>query len=615
MLNKLLSIIGTGYFPVPKFFGDLKKKLFLFRCLSVFIGGFVFFAHSFADDGFSFVILGDRTAGAKVEIFEQIIGEVKTLAPDFVINVGDLIEGYTEDLKSVKSEWSYILNQLNRTNIPYHLTPGNHDIWSVKSESIYIKHYGKTFYSFDYNKYHFTIIDNSRFDSVSQISQTQLQWLKQDLAKHKKALLTFCFMHKPFWNYPLEKDEAQTIGEISNQAEILHNLFKANGVDYVFSGHDHHYFSHTWDSIIYIQVGPSGSRYKIYDSEVQGAFQNYLLVKVQNQKADIAVIKPGSILPFDIVTADIIQTIDRIENKAIKLSKTMIQENQPIRDTIGLNIKNVTNLPLNTILRWNFNSANWQISPESVSCILPVGSNGYYKYNCSLINPENIYPLPEMNLSYPYQVQKEHPVKKILPVRRITDCLKITKSPVIDGILNDNCWIMAQPLTIFGASDTNQVLNEKTYLSLIYDENNLYIGVKCYYSETNKIKTEVTGYDDAVYKDDHLNFLLQPNLDSTTYFQLFINPIGTISDRHCWLESGKSRRDAKWNIKTQIKTKLEKNNWTIEMAIPFNQFPNYSKSYWGFNFVRYQPYLEKLAIYQVPFEHNPETFARLQFTP
>ncbi len=606
MLNKLLGLKGVGKYPVPKFF--------LPQWLSMFIGSLVLFSHSLGLDGFSFIVLGDLTAGAKVEVFEQIIDEVKTLAPDFVINVGDLIEGYTENLKSIESEWSYILNQLNRTNIPYHLTPGNHDIWSVKSESIYIKHFGKTFYSFDYKKYHFTIIDNSRYDSVSQISKTQLKWLKQDLAKHKKAPLTFCFMHKPFWNYPLEKDEAQSVNQTPNQAEILHNLFKENGVDYVFSGHDHHYFSHTWDSIIYFQVGPSGSRYKIYDSEKQGAFQNYLLVKVQNQKTDIAVIKPGSILPFDIVTAEIIHTIDRIENKAIKLSETVIPENQPIRDTIGLNIQNVTNILLNTTLRWNFNSVNWQISPESVKCILPVSSNGYYKFNCKLINPENLYPLPEISLSYPYLAQKEHPVKKILPVQLITDCLKINKSPIIDGILNDNCWIMAQPLTIFGASDTNQVLNEKTYVCFIYDENNLYIGVKCYYSETNKLKTEVTGYDDAVYKDDHLNFLLQPYLDSTAYYQIFINPIGTISDRRCWLESGKSRKDSKWNLKTQIKTKLEKNNWTIEMAIPLNQFPNYSKTSWGFNFVRYQPYLEKLAIYQVPFVHNPETFARLRLT-
>jgi UDP-2,3-diacylglucosamine pyrophosphatase LpxH len=548
------------------------------------------------------VVIGDRTAGAKNEIFERIINEVKILAPDFVLNTGDLIEGYTDDLKSVESEWDYIIRQMNRTAVPYYLTPGNHDQWSGQGESIYVQHFGKTYYSFDYEKCHFVIIDNSRYDSIAQIPKAQMSWLTQDLAKHKKAPLTFCLMHKPFWNY-------------SNQAATIHKIFQAGGVDYVFSGHDHHYMSKVWDSITYIQLGPSGSRYKDYNSEEQGAFQNYLLVNIKNNQASIAVIKPGNLLPDDIVTTEAVATIDRIENEAVQISQITIQETQTIRDTIGLNIKNVTNFSLNTTLKWSFDQTAWQIIPESISCSLPAGSNGYYKFNFNLTKSGNIYPLPELTFSYPYFTPKEHRVRKLLPVQRIATCRKATRPPIIDGILNDADWATAQPLTTFGTSDGYLSPIEKTSVYFIYDDKNLYIGAKCSESQIAKLQAFVTGYDAAVYKDDHLNFILQPNLDSITYYQIFINPIGTISDRRCSNDpkTGKSIKDPTWNLFTQIKTNRDQENWSIELAIPLAQFPDYSTSNWGFNIVRFQFRLDKIGVYQVPFVHDPKTFAGLKF--
>lgn len=552
---------------------------------------------------FNFVVIGDRTAGAKNEVFERIIDEAKILAPGFIVNTGDLIEGYTNDLKSVEFEWDYIIKQLNRTACPYYLTPGNHDMWNAPGESIYLKHFGKAYYAFDYAKYHFVIIDNSRYDSISQIPKDQLSWLKQDLARHKKAPLTFCFLHKPFWNYP-------------KQADVLHKLFKEGGVDYVFSGHDHYYMSKVWDSIIYLQIGPSGSRYKDNNSEEQGAFQNYLLVKVKDNQANIAVIRPGNILPSDIVTTEIVTTIDRIEREAVQISKIALPENHTIRDTIGLNIENVTAFPLNTNLKWNLKQTSWQINPESINCSLPAGSKGYYKFNFSLTNPENIYPLPELTFSYPYLAQSEHLLKKLLPIQRTTTCHKVVRPPKIDGILDDASWKSTQPLTTFGTSDGYLSPTEQTSIYFIYDDKNLYIGAKCSESQIAKMQTLVTGHDAAVYKDDHLNFVLQPNRDSITYYQIFLNPIGTISDRRCFNDpkTGKSIKNSDWDLSAQIKTNRAGDNWSIELAIPLAQFPGYSTSNWGFNIVRFQSRLDKIGVYQIPFVHDPRTFTNLKFT-
>ena len=51
-------------------------------------------------DNFQFAIIGDRTGGANVQrTFELAMDQLNLLQPEFVINVGDIIEGYTRDKK------------------------------------------------------------------------------------------------------------------------------------------------------------------------------------------------------------------------------------------------------------------------------------------------------------------------------------------------------------------------------------------------------------------------------------------------------------------------------------------------------------------------------------
>ena len=46
-----------------------------------------------AADGFRFAIVSDRTGGARPGVFERAIDELNLLRPEFVISVGDLVEG------------------------------------------------------------------------------------------------------------------------------------------------------------------------------------------------------------------------------------------------------------------------------------------------------------------------------------------------------------------------------------------------------------------------------------------------------------------------------------------------------------------------------------------
>ncbi|MDW7988425.1 MAG: metallophosphoesterase, partial [candidate division WOR-3 bacterium] len=166
---------------------------------------------------FSFVVLGDRTGGADHVVFEQVVKQIKLINPDFIINIGDLIEGYTSDTQKINQEWDLIFSTLGKLKEKFYFTPGNHDIWDQISSQIYLNRtgYKKPYYAFSAHKCHFVIIDNSQEEKIYEFDSVQLKWLNSTLAKYKRNDIVFCFMHKSFW-----KDTY-----INNKPDTLHKLF------------------------------------------------------------------------------------------------------------------------------------------------------------------------------------------------------------------------------------------------------------------------------------------------------------------------------------------------------------------------------------------------------
>src|SRR5262249_4306557 len=56
-------------------------------------------------DTFHFAIVSDRTGGHRARIFSQAVEQLNLLQPQFVVSVGDLIEGYTENPAKLAEEW------------------------------------------------------------------------------------------------------------------------------------------------------------------------------------------------------------------------------------------------------------------------------------------------------------------------------------------------------------------------------------------------------------------------------------------------------------------------------------------------------------------------------
>src|SRR5210317_378932 len=80
-------------------------------------------------ENFQFVIIGDRTGGANaLGTFNLAVDQINLLQPEFVINVGDLIEGYPIDEDDLNSMWEESDKMISKLQMPFFYTIGNHDV-------------------------------------------------------------------------------------------------------------------------------------------------------------------------------------------------------------------------------------------------------------------------------------------------------------------------------------------------------------------------------------------------------------------------------------------------------------------------------------------------------
>ena len=226
-------------------------------------------------NNFRFAILGDRTGNADEPAYEEIWREIGREHPDFVMNVGDLIEGGHD--ATAESEWSQLRRAWEHYQLPVYLTPGNHDIWSEPSRRIFEKEAGHPLpYSFDFQDAHFIVLDNS---ASLDLDDRQMQFLEADLRQNQDRHPKFVFFHQPFWLIPLKFQSSDF---------PFHRLARKYGVDCVFSGHDHQLVRIVRDGIVYLEAGSSGGKLKGEGFE-KGWFYQHALARVAAARVDITI--------------------------------------------------------------------------------------------------------------------------------------------------------------------------------------------------------------------------------------------------------------------------------------------------------------------------------------
>jgi hypothetical protein len=159
----------------------------------------------------------------------------------------------------------------------------------------------------------------------------------------------------------------------------------------------------------------------------------------------------------------------------------------------------------------------------------------------------------------------------------------ITAPITIDGVLDEPVWRTAPGIgdLIQRQPATGQPPTEATDVTLLYDGDNLYIGVLAHDSEPDKVIGTQMARDAGLGSDDRIEFLLDTFRDQRSAFYFATNPSGAQVDG---LTFANGELNTDWDAIWEVRTRRTDDGWVAELAIPFKSlsFPA-GRSVWGFN--------------------------------
>lgn len=164
---------------------------------------------------------------------------------------------------------------------------------------------------------------------------------------------------------------------------------------------------------------------------------------------------------------------------------------------------------------------------------------------------------------------------------------KSDKSPIIDGRLIEPVWGSVTPFSNFRMVEPTPGIDpsEKTEVRIIYDRDNLYIGIRCFDSEPRKIAANTMEHDKSEERnEDQVNILLDPFQDKRNAYIFIVNSKGARSEGFATGQTYSLAWDGIWEAKSRI----DSEGWTTEIRIPFKTISfNPHLTSWGINIERY----------------------------
>lgn len=159
-----------------------------------------------ADAQFHFVVVTDRTGGHREGVWAEAMEKINLTRPAFVISVGDLIEGYTEDRAQLDREWQELTAMVDTLVPPFFYVAGNHDYSNAAMSEVWADRFGPSYYAFRYKDTLFVVLNSSIFNEANdpppewvEAHDRQMAWLENTLTENSDVRWTYLFMHHPFW--------------------------------------------------------------------------------------------------------------------------------------------------------------------------------------------------------------------------------------------------------------------------------------------------------------------------------------------------------------------------------------------------------------------------------
>ncbi len=176
----------------------------------------------------------------------------------------------------------------------------------------------------------------------------------------------------------------------------------------------------------------------------------------------------------------------------------------------------------------------------------------------------------------------------LLRAEVVIKTVRVAKGPRLDGRLDDEVWKEAVPFTGFlqARPRPDSPPSERTEARVLYDGQNLYIGVACFDRSPAKIAANTMSHDAEGMEesDDHVKILLDPFQDKRNAYVFFVNARSARSEGLAFGEDSSLDWDGIWEAKARI----GKDGWSAEIRIPFKTLSfKPGLAAWGLNIERY----------------------------
>lgn len=248
---------------------------------------------------FQIAIMTDRTGGHRPGIWMDAVTKLNMLRPTFVMSVGDLIEGYTDDREQALREWREFTGFVDQLDMRFFFVAGNHDVTNPMLHELWREKFGPEWYSFDYKRVHFLCLCSE--DPLQRIGDEQLAFIRDDLAAHADARHTLVFLHKPLWNIA-EREIAAGNPDSTNWKQV--EALLADRPHTVFAGHIHHYVQYRRNGgRNYYALATTGGGSQLR-GEAYGEFDHVTWLTMEADGPQVVNLKLDGILPPDVVTEE-----------------------------------------------------------------------------------------------------------------------------------------------------------------------------------------------------------------------------------------------------------------------------------------------------------------------
>ncbi|MFC2150949.1 DUF5916 domain-containing protein [Bacteroidota bacterium] len=167
--------------------------------------------------------------------------------------------------------------------------------------------------------------------------------------------------------------------------------------------------------------------------------------------------------------------------------------------------------------------------------------------------------------------------KKVYNTKRIEN-----GPPTIDGLIDKDTWDIVEWSDGFIQRSPNdgEAPSQKTAFKVLYDDNNLYILIRAFDTEPDKIVKRMSRRDG--FDGDWVEVNIDSYNDDRTAFSFTGSVSGVKGDE--MINNDGDRWDSTWDPIWYLKTSIDAEGWIAEMKIPFTQlrFSNHKEEQiWG----------------------------------